>query len=75
MEQTKSPTYELNSDMTGQKPIARGPTVLKDKMGNEKPVPFPPNPKCKKCYGRGYVGLDIKHGGLVLCIKCYRSTQ
>jgi len=29
-----------------------------------------PNPKCKKCYGRGYIGKNIITGKLQLCPKC-----
>ncbi len=26
-----------------------------------------PNPKCKYCYGRGYIGIDIKSNTVVWC--------
>jgi hypothetical protein len=69
--QTPPPTYELKKEVTGQGPVKRGPQVIKDTFGNERPVPFPPKAKCKRCYGRGYIGKDVVSGGLVLCKKCY----
>lgn len=78
--------YVLVEDMTGQPPPKRGPQVMKayteekdEKTGERKQVvlefkvPFPPKSNCKKCYGRGYVGI-IKVGkqqGIAICRKCY----
>jgi hypothetical protein len=68
---TVPPSYELKQDVTGEELPKRGPQVLKDLKGNELPVPFAPKPHCKKCYGRGYVGVDAIKGGLIACRKCY----
>ena len=45
----------------------------RDKNGEDHDVlvPYSPNPKCKKCYGRGYLGLNVIMGGVILCPKCY----
>jgi len=74
-----APQYELKKDVTGKPPVQRGMQVLKairqDAEGKditlELKVPWPPKPKCNECYGRGYVGVDLKKGGLVSCHRCY----
>ena len=33
-----------------------------------------PNPKCKKCYGRGHVGKDLKTGLMIPC-KCVKKAN
>lgn len=78
------PQYELKKDMTGKEPPKRGPQVMtavryvKDEEGKEKrvelkfKVPMLPNPKCKKCFGRGYIGFDSRQSNaLYICKKCY----
>jgi hypothetical protein len=74
-----TPQYELNKDVTGKPPVARGMQVLKttreDDEGKpiifELKVPWPPKQSCSACYGRGYIGVDLKKGKLVSCHKCY----
>lgn len=63
--------YILVNDVTGKPPMKRGPQTLKDSRGREFRVPFPPKSSCKKCHGRGYVGINIKNDGIILCQKCY----
>lgn len=46
--------------------------TIKDMSGNEIVVPFLPNPKCKKCFGRGYIGRNVLKDLPVLCPKCYK---
>lgn len=46
--------------------------TIKDMSGNEIVVPFLPNPKCKKCFGRGYIGRNVLRDLPVLCPKCYK---
>ena len=72
------PTYELKKDVTGKPTPKRGVQIIKDNRGNEFKVPFLPNPKCKRCKGRGYVGhMDINTSmiGLIVCLKCYPLIQ
>lgn len=33
-----------------------------------------PDPKCKKCYGRGHIGKDVKSGNFVPC-KCVKKAN
>lgn len=89
MEQAKS-EYVLVDTVVGKpKDIKRGPQVLKAiwyeknetgkdiKKEIEFRVPFPPNKDCKKCYGRGYVGLTNVESTMgsvkqvVICTKCF----
>lgn len=63
--------YVLVNDVTGEPPVQRGPQTLTDSRGHKIKVPFPPNKKCKKCYGRGYVGYDTKTKLPMACFKCY----
>lgn len=75
------PEFVLVNDMTGKPPPKRGPQVMKAYMQDESgsqvvkqfKVPFPPKPNCKKCFGRGYIGIEAKTGnqGILLCKKCY----
>lgn len=40
------------------------------------PLKNKPKSNCKKCYGRGYVGTNIKTGKVVPCSCCYsRKTD
>ena len=34
------------------------------------PLSGPPNPDCKRCFGRGHIGKNDS-GEFVLCLKCY----
>ena len=65
------PTYELKKDVSGKPVIHRGPQVLTNSKGKKFNVPFPPNPNCKKCYGRGYIGYNAKTSIMIPCKKCY----
>lgn len=67
----QAPSYELKKDITGKPPEKRGVQMLKDKNGTEVKLPYPPKEKCKKCYGRGYIGTDARTGRFVICVKCY----
>ena len=69
------PEYTLVKDVTGKPPEKHGPQTLKDNRGNEIRVPFAPKSKCKRCWGRGYVGWDALEGGLILCKKCYPMME
>jgi hypothetical protein len=82
----KSSEYILVEDVTGKPPPPRGIQTLKayaevlDPKTKEKKqlivpfkVPYPPKSGCKKCYGRGYVGIQHvgKQPGILYCKKCY----
>jgi len=77
--QPSQPTYELKKDVTGKPPEKRGPQELTairmDRDGKQVKfqfkVPYPPKSKCKKCYGRGYIGFDAHTGNVFPCRKCY----
>ncbi len=75
----QKPTYELQKDVTGKPPPKRGPQILKVPIKNEKgetilveaKVPRLPKANCKKCFGRGYIGLDLRTSKPCMCNKCY----
>jgi hypothetical protein len=69
MENNK-PEYTLEKSVTGtiEKPT---PVILEDKEGNKLRAPWIPNSKCKKCYGRGFIGKNVETGELEPCRKCY----
>lgn len=79
-EEPKS-SYILVNDVTGKPPAIRGPQVLKavttDLSGSRLDIPFkvpyPPKANCKKCFGRGYRGIQTVGGqkGILYCKKCY----
>jgi hypothetical protein len=66
------PVYELTKDVTGKPPEHRGPFILKDRNGTSVRMPHKPKDNCKKCHGRGYVGMDARTGRIVVCHKCYQ---
>ena len=66
-----APTYELIKDVSGEPAVKRGPTILKDSKGREFKVPFAPKKNCKRCMGRGFVGIDAKTDQILICRKCY----
>lgn len=37
-------------------------------------VPPRPNPGCRKCFGRGHMGVNIQTGKYRTCPKCYPNT-
>lgn len=73
------PEYVLVEDITGTPPPKRGPQTIDiityDKDGKKQivkaKVPHAPNSKCKKCFGRGYIGFDSKTKNFIACSKCY----
>lgn len=62
--------YELENTVVG-KPEKKEPVVLQDKKGNKLRAPWAPKAKCKRCFGRGFVGTDTKTNELIPCRKCY----
>ena len=68
--QEPKPEYILVNDVTGKPPKPRGPTVI-NAYGHEIKVPSPPNSKCKRCYGRGYIGKEASSQLVRMCRKCY----
>lgn len=75
-----SPQYELKTDVTGESPPVRGEIFIEvlvpDKNNARQKVkvrvPQLPNPRCKLCYGKGYVGFEIKSQKILFCHKCYK---
>ena len=73
------PEYVLTTDVTGEEPVQRGVQTLYAVTQNEKgeqikvkfKAPFAPKAKCKRCYGRGYVGFMVDSGNIIPCRKCY----
>jgi len=60
-----TPTYELKSTVAGK---IHPPTFIG--LGELKAqVPYPPKSNCKKCMGKGHLGLDIKNKKIFLCHK------
>lgn len=78
VEQPKS-EYVLVDDMTHIPAPKRGPqsiTIVRyDEEGKKQEVqvkvPYLPKNNCKKCYGRGYIGFDVKTRYPLPCVKCY----
>lgn len=33
------------------------------------------DPNCKKCYGRGFVGINLTFGHKVACSRCQRKEK
>jgi hypothetical protein len=62
--------YQLEQTVVG-KPDRREPVILEDKQGNKLKAPWAPNKKCKRCYGRGFTGLEVNNRELIPCRKCY----
>jgi hypothetical protein len=61
------PVYELKSTVTGK---VLPPTIIG--VGEYKiQVPFAPKSNCKKCMGKGYLGIDSNNKKVFLCQKCY----
>jgi hypothetical protein len=65
------PQYELIKDVTGKAPEPRGQFIMKDRNGTQVKMPHPPKQNCKKCHGRGYIGINAKDGRFIFCHKCY----
>jgi hypothetical protein len=62
--------YEIEKTIAG-KPVRNAPVVLQDSWGNKLRAPHPPKSGCKRCYGRGFVGTDVKTNEMIPCRKCY----
>lgn len=77
----QAPQYQLKNDVTGQPAPSRKKPVIKaliPEAGGSLlevlvEVPKLPSPSCNNCYGRGYVGYDIKSKKIVFCHKCYKK--
>lgn len=81
------PTYELKKDVTGKPPPKRGPQTItavryvkqedgtETKQTQEIKVPYEPNPKCKRCYGRGYIGWVANTNQIIPCMKCFAPKR
>lgn len=75
------PKTPMNPD-TGKISVFEDASVLADEQAkrladNKKPlIPLDqfPDPKCKKCYGRGRVGKDLKTGNFIPC-KCVQKAN
>ena len=65
------PEYVLVDDVTGDPPPKRGPQVLTLPGGKQIKVPHAPKSNCKKCYGRGFIGINKITDEIVVCRKCY----
>ena len=68
--ETPQVEYELTDALTG-KAERKEPVVLEDTEGNKLKAPWAPNKKCKRCYGRGFVGKNSETNELIPCRKCY----
>ena len=76
-----APQFVLVNDVTGKPPLKRGPQILRaysqDKNGKQVviqfKVPYPPKSNCKKCLGRGYLGVIVREDArdIVICKKCF----
>ena len=62
--------YQLEQAVSG-KPVKKEPVILEDGRGNKLKAPWAPNKKCKRCYGRGFTGVNTETNELVPCRKCY----
>ena len=77
------PQYELKHDVSGEAPPVRGPIFIEASIpgpNNERTkvrvqVPHLPKSGCKLCYGKGYVGFEIKSQKVMFCHKCYRPSK
>jgi len=65
------PVYELKSTAAGKimPPLVIG---TKDIKVN---VPHAPKNNCKKCFGKGYIGVDNKQKKIFMCQKCYPNAK
>jgi hypothetical protein len=74
MNNSPAPKYQLENTVVG-KYVPSGPVTLEDKTGCKLTAPHPPRSRCKHCYGRGYVGKDLKTNALVPCRWCYKMAK
>lgn len=61
--------YVLETDVTG-KPLVDRTTKTISVYGTELKVPHLPKSNCKKCYGRGFLGI-VGNEKVIMCNKCY----
>ena len=61
------PQYELKSTLVGK---ILPPIYLNCKDIRVK-VPHLPKSNCKKCMGKGHMGVDSKQKKIFMCPKCY----
>lgn len=69
-----APCYELKKDVTGKAPEKHGEVILTDRNGTNVKLPYPPKSDCKRCYGRGRIGTNVKTGRIIICQKCYPTA-
>lgn len=66
-----NPEYELVNDITSESDSGKKyPTTLKYNQFNVK-VPHSPKKNCKKCSGKGILGVNVVTNMPVICSKCY----
>ena len=68
--ESPKPSYVLVNDVTGKPPESRKPLVVKA-YGLELSLPYPPKSNCKRCNGRGHIGVNFFNKNLIACKKCY----
>lgn len=61
--------YELVEDVSGKGNPDRTIKTIKV-YGTDIKIPYYPTKNCKKCYGRGFIGIANKEN-VVMCPKCY----
>lgn len=61
--------YALVEDVAGN--ISDRYPIIKDGNGKEIRLPRPLNKNCKKCLGKGYLGMNTLTKKLIICHKCY----
>jgi hypothetical protein len=72
MNETKT-EYELVQDVSGKPLVDRSVKTI-SVYGTTLNVPFLPESNCRKCFGRGFVGISNKEN-VVMCPKCYSPTN
>ena len=65
------PTYELKNTTVGK--IL--PSVVIGTKDIRVTVPKAPKSNCKKCYGKGFTGVDNKQKKIFMCPKCYPNAK
>lgn len=76
MDNKEQVSYELKKDVTGKVTPNRNRRTI-NVYGQEMRVPYPPKSNCKKCWGRGFIGIikDKEQDKVLMCDKCYRKQQ
>lgn len=70
-----TPEYTLINDLSGKPPPRKGPYNIIDHMGRKFTMPHEPTANCKRCCGKGYVGIDTKSKKIIICHKCYKNIK